>query len=41
MVFATHYQEQAMALGDRIAVIRNGLIHQVDATQDIYLRPKN
>ena len=41
MVFATHDQEQAMALGDRIAVIRNGLIQQVDAPQDIYLRPKN
>jgi len=41
MVFATHDQEQAMALGDRIGVIGAGVIQQIDAPQDIYLKPKN
>jgi len=41
MVFATHDQEQAMSLGDRIAVIGGGVIQQIDAPQEIYLKPKN
>ena len=38
-VFVTHDQEEAMALGDRIAVMHGGRIEQVGSPQDVYLRP--
>jgi spermidine/putrescine transport system ATP-binding protein len=39
-VFVTHDQEEAMSLGDRIAVMHAGRIEQVGSPQDIYLRPR-
>jgi spermidine/putrescine transport system ATP-binding protein len=39
-VFVTHDQEEAMTLSDRIALLRNGAVEQVDTPQDIYHRPR-
>ena len=40
-VYVTHDQEEAMMLGDRIAVIRDGLLQQCGRPQEIYDRPAN
>ena len=41
MVYVTHDQTEAMTLGDRVAVMRGGLIQQVDTPRELYERPKN
>ena len=41
MIYVTHDQIEAMTLADRIAVMRNGLIQQLDRPQAIYTRPVN
>jgi ABC-type Fe3+/spermidine/putrescine transport system ATPase subunit len=38
-LFVTHDQEEAMALSDRIALLRAGQIEQVDSPRDIYNHP--
>jgi ABC-type Fe3+/spermidine/putrescine transport system ATPase subunit len=38
-VFVTHDQEEAMAMSDRVAVFRDGLIDQVGSPEEIYRRP--
>ncbi|WP_114376841.1 ABC transporter ATP-binding protein [Elioraea thermophila] len=38
-VFVTHDQAEAMALGDRVAVMRAGRVEQVGAPEEIYRRP--
>lgn len=38
-VYVTHDQQEAMALGDRIAVMEQGRIAQIDTPQAIYQRP--
>ncbi|HUI41388.1 MAG TPA: ATP-binding cassette domain-containing protein [Terriglobia bacterium] len=38
-VFVTHDQEEAMALSDRIALLRAGTLEQVAAPREIYHRP--
>jgi ABC-type sugar transport system ATPase subunit len=40
-VYVTHDQEEAMALADRIAVLRGGALAQCDAPQALYARPAN
>ncbi|OQY39220.1 MAG: polyamine ABC transporter ATP-binding protein [Spirochaetaceae bacterium 4572_7] len=40
-VYVTHDQEEAMAISDRIAVMKDGVIQHVGTPQDIYHRPKN
>ena len=40
-VYVTHDQVEAMTLGQRVAVMRDGRIQQVDAPQALYHRPKN
>jgi ABC-type sugar transport system ATPase subunit len=40
-VYVTHDQEEAMTLGTRIAVMRDGRIEQVDAPLDVFRRPAN
>lgn len=40
-VYVTHDQSEAMALGDRIAVMRNGTIQQIGSGADLYERPVN
>ena len=38
-LFVTHDQEEAMALSDRIALLRNGALEQIASPREIYLRP--
>ncbi len=38
-LYVTHDQEEALNLSDRIAIMRDGLIEQVGAPEDIYERP--
>jgi len=40
-VYVTHDQTEAMTLGDRVAVMRAGLLQQVGAPQELYDRPNN
>jgi multiple sugar transport system ATP-binding protein len=40
-VYVTHDQTEAMTLGDRVAVMRAGLLQQVDAPQTLYDQPAN
>ena len=40
-VYVTHDQIEAMTMGDRCAVMRNGLLQQVDTPQMLYERPRN
>src|SRR4051812_44126113 len=40
-IYVTHDQEEAMTLGDRIVVMKDGYIQQVGAPLDIYHHPKN
>jgi multiple sugar transport system ATP-binding protein len=40
-VYVTHDQTEAMTLGDRVAVMRAGLLQQVDSPQVLYDHPVN
>jgi multiple sugar transport system ATP-binding protein len=40
-VYVTHDQVEAMTMGDRVAVMREGRLQQVDTPQDLYDRPVN
>jgi multiple sugar transport system ATP-binding protein len=40
-VFVTHDQVEAMTLGQRVAVLRDGRLQQVDTPQRLYERPAN
>ncbi|MFL5262723.1 MAG: ABC transporter ATP-binding protein, partial [Anaeromyxobacteraceae bacterium] len=41
MVYVTHDQTEAMTLGDRVAVMRAGIIQQVDSPKVLYEEPIN
>jgi len=41
MIYVTHDQIEAMTLADRIAVMRGGIIQQLDTPQVIYSKPVN
>jgi multiple sugar transport system ATP-binding protein len=41
MVYVTHDQTEAMTLGDRVAVMRAGVLQQVGAPEELYERPQN
>ncbi|WP_270934186.1 ABC transporter ATP-binding protein [Falsiroseomonas oryzae] len=40
-VYVTHDQAEAMTLADRIAVMKGGLVQQLDTPEGIYARPAN
>jgi multiple sugar transport system ATP-binding protein len=40
-VYVTHDQVEAMTMGDRVAVLRRGLLQQFDAPQLLYEKPAN
>jgi len=40
-VYVTHDQMEAMTMATRIAVMKNGLIHQLDTPQHLYDHPQN
>src|SRR3712207_5761062 len=41
MVYVTHDQTEAMTLGDRVAVMRAGILQQVDTPATLYENPAN
>src|SRR5512136_826242 len=41
MIYVTHDQIEAMSMGDRIVVMRDGVVHQVDTPLNIYHHPVN
>lgn len=41
IIYVTHDQRTATALGDRIAILRDGIVEQVESPSDILNRPKN
>ncbi len=40
-VYVTHDQTEAMTLGDRVAVMRKGVLQQVGSPQELYDEPRN
>jgi multiple sugar transport system ATP-binding protein len=40
-VYVTHDQTEAMTLGDRVVVLRGGLVQQVGTPQELYDEPRN
>ena len=40
-IYVTHDQAEAMELGDRIVVMRNGAIAQIGTPRDIYFKPQS
>ncbi|MDX3227231.1 sn-glycerol-3-phosphate ABC transporter ATP-binding protein UgpC [Streptomyces sp. ME19-01-6] len=40
-VYVTHDQVEAMTMGDRVAVLKDGLLQQVDSPRNMYDRPNN
>ena len=41
MIYVTHDQVEAMTMGDRIVVMKDGLVQQVDSPTDLYDKPAN
>jgi multiple sugar transport system ATP-binding protein len=41
MLYVTHDQTEAMTLGDRVAVMRSGIVQQVDTPKVLYEKPVN
>jgi len=41
IIYVTHDQTEAMTLGTRIVVMKDGVIQQVDTPQNLYDRPQN
>jgi multiple sugar transport system ATP-binding protein len=41
MIYVTHDQEEALALGDRVAVLDRGQVQQADRPEALYERPAN
>ena len=40
-IYVTHDQTEAMTMGDRIVVMKDGIVQQVDTPQELYNNPKN
>jgi multiple sugar transport system ATP-binding protein len=40
-VYVTHDQVEAMTMGDRVAVLKDGLLQQLDTPRNMYDRPAN
>jgi multiple sugar transport system ATP-binding protein len=40
-VYVTHDQVEAMTMGDRVAVLKDGLLQQVDSPRQMYDKPEN
>jgi ABC-type Fe3+/spermidine/putrescine transport system ATPase subunit len=39
-IYVTHDQSEAMTMSDRIAVMKDGVVHQIGTPDDIYNRPE-
>jgi multiple sugar transport system ATP-binding protein len=40
-IYVTHDQTEAMTMGDRVAVMKRGVLQQVDTPQVLYDEPRN
>lgn len=40
-IYVTHDQEEALAISDRVAVMKNGHIMQIGTPKEIYMKPQN
>jgi multiple sugar transport system ATP-binding protein len=40
-IYVTHDQVEAMTMGDRVAIMRSGVLQQVDTPQHLYNHPDN
>jgi multiple sugar transport system ATP-binding protein len=41
MIYVTHDQTEAMTMGDRIVVMKDGVINQIDTPMNLYSKPVN
>jgi multiple sugar transport system ATP-binding protein len=41
MIYVTHDQTEAMTMGDRIVILKDGIVNQVDTPLNLYNRPAN
>ncbi len=41
MIYVTHDQTEAMTMGDKIVVMKDGIIHQIDTPLNLYNHPEN
>lgn len=41
MIYVTHDQTEAMTMGDRIVIMKDGIVHQVDTPLNLYNHPAN
>jgi len=41
VIYVTHDQDEALAMSDRVAVMRQGELQQIDTPADLYKRPAN
>jgi len=41
MIYVTHDQTEAMTMGDKIVLMKDGFVQQIDAPLDIYAKPNN
>ena len=41
MIYVTHDQIEAMTMGDRIVVMKDGIVQQVGTPLDLYNKPQN
>src|SRR3990167_2887768 len=41
MIYVTHDQTEAMTMGDRIVIMKDGIIHQIDTPLNLYNQPIN
>ena len=40
-IYVTHDQEEALAISDTIAIMKDGIIMQIDTPENVYKKPKN
>ena len=40
-IYVTHDQVEAMTMGDRVSLMRKGVLQQVAAPEELYERPRN
>jgi len=41
VIYVTHDQVEAMTLGNRIAILKDGVLQQIDAPAEVYAKPAN
>lgn len=41
MIFVTHDQEEALSIGDEIAIMNDGLLEQIGSPEDVYNNPSS